>query len=210
MKLFISILFIGLTISSYAQDSKSQGILNKLSNKMKSQKTFYIEFGSSIKNASTGLNEKETGKGWVKGNKFHASYGSNIMISNGLKNWTIVKEDRIVYISNASEDDEMNPKKLMTIWENGFSNTFVKESKIGKTSVYVIKLKPKSKSSDYKSVMLYVAKDYSLKKVVFKTQDGTTMSYSLLKFNGNITIDDKKFVCDTKKWTSRGYKSIRD
>ena len=208
MKLFISILFIGLTICSYGQDIKSQGILNKLSNKMKGQKTFYIEFSASIKNSTTGLNEKETGKGWVKQNKFYASYGSNTMISNGMKNWTIVKEDKMVYISNASEDDEMNPKKLMTIWENGFSNTFVKESKIGKTSVYVIKLKPKSKSSDYKSVMLYVAKDYSLKKVVLKTQDGTTMSYSLLKFNGNLAIDDKKFVYDSKKYP--GYKSIRD
>lgn len=208
MKLFISILFIGLTISSYAQDSKSQGILNNLSNKMKGQKTFYIEFSAIIKNATTGLNEKETGKGWVKGNKFYASFGSNTMISNGLKNWTIVKEDKMVYISNASEDDEMNPKKLMTIWENGFSNSFVKESKIGKTSVFVIKLKPKSKNSDYKSVMLYVAKDYSLKKVLLKTQDGTSMSYSLLKFNGNLAIDDKKFVYDSKKYP--GYKSIRD
>ena len=208
MKLFISILFIGLAISSYAQDSKSQGILNNLSNKMKGQKTFYIEFSAIIKNATTGLNEKETGKGWVKGNKFYASFGSNTMISNGLKNWTVVKEDKMVYISKASEDDEMNPKKLMTIWENGFSNSFVKESKIGKTSVFVIKLKPKSKNSDYKSVMLYVAKDYSLKKVVLKTQDGTTMSYSLLKFNGNIAIDDKKFVYDKTKYP--GYKSIRD
>tara|TARA_Y100000385_G_scaffold114696_1_gene119181 strand:+ start:160 stop:786 length:627 start_codon:yes stop_codon:yes gene_type:complete len=208
MKLFISILFIGLAISSYAQDSKSQGILNNLSNKMKGQKTFYIEFSAIIKNATTGLNEKETGKGWVKGTKFYASFGSNTMISNGLKNWTVVKEDKMVYISKASEDDEMNPKKLMTIWENGFSNSFVKESKIGKTSVFVIKLKPKSKNSDYKSVMLYVAKDYSLKKVVLKTQDGTTMSYSLLKFNGNIAIDDKKFVYDKTKYP--GYKSIRD
>jgi outer membrane lipoprotein-sorting protein len=208
MKLFISILFIGLTISSYAQDLKSQGILNNLSNKMKGQKTFYIEFSAIIKNTTTGLNEKETGKGWVKGNKFYASFGSNTMISNGLKNWTVVKEDKMVYISKASEDDEMNPKKLMTIWENGFSNSFVKESKIGKTSVFVIKLKPKSKNSDYKSVMLYVAKDYSLKKVVLKTQDGTTMSYSLLKFNGNLAIDDKKFVYDKTKYP--GHKSIRD
>ena len=208
MKLFISILFIALTICSYGQDSKSQGILNHLSNKMRGQKTFYIEFSASIKNSTTGLNEKETGKGWVKGHKFYASYGSNTMISNGIKNWTIVKEDKMVYISKASEDDEINPKKLMTIWENGFSNTFVKESKIGKTSVYVIKLKPKSKSSDYKSVMLYIAKDYSLKKVVLKTQDGTIMSYSLLKFKGNLEIDDKKFVYNSSNYP--GYKSIRD
>ena len=74
-----------------AQDSKAQGVLDKLSTKMKGLKTFYIEFSANVKNSGTGTNESETGKGWVKGNKFSASYGENTIISNGMKTWTVVK-----------------------------------------------------------------------------------------------------------------------
>jgi outer membrane lipoprotein-sorting protein len=125
---FLVALFILLSFASFGQDAKSQGILDKLSTKMKGQKSFYIEFTANIKNTSNGTNESETGKGWVKGNKFYASYGDNTIISNGVKTWTIVKEEKSVYETDASEDDEetMNPKKLMTIWESGFKNKYEK------------------------------------------------------------------------------------
>ena len=67
----LSLLFICLfiTASAFAQSSQSQDILNKLSSSMKSLETFYMEFNANIKNTSTGINESEKGKGWVKGNK---------------------------------------------------------------------------------------------------------------------------------------------
>ena len=70
MKL-IYLLFTVLFLSSgtaFSQDAKAQGILDKLSTKMKTMKSFYIEFNATIKNAG-GTNENATGKGWVKGNK---------------------------------------------------------------------------------------------------------------------------------------------
>ena len=66
---FLASLFIILSFTSFGQDAKSQGILDKLSTKMKGQKSFYIEFSANIKNTTNGTNESETGKGWVKGNK---------------------------------------------------------------------------------------------------------------------------------------------
>ena len=88
--------FCLLTLTVSAQDSKeikdakSQGILDKLSTKMKGLKSFYIEFSANVKNASSGTNETSTGKGWVKDKKFCASYGDNTIISNGIKTWTVV------------------------------------------------------------------------------------------------------------------------
>jgi outer membrane lipoprotein-sorting protein len=55
-------LFILLSFSSFGQDAKAQAILDKLSAKMKSQKSFYVEFSANIKNAASGANESETGK----------------------------------------------------------------------------------------------------------------------------------------------------
>jgi outer membrane lipoprotein-sorting protein len=213
MKLILSICLVVLGTSvSFGQDAKSQGILDKLSTKMKGLKSFYIEFSANIKNADSGQNDNETGKGWVKGNKFYASYGENTIISNGVKTWTVIKEEKSVYESDASEDDEesMNPKKLMTIWETGFKNKFDKEDKLSGETVSVISLFPKTPSkSDFHTIILYIGKaDNELKKAIMKTKDGTTMTYSLTKFTTNPDVDDAKFVFDKKKFP--GYPVIKD
>jgi len=89
------ILLIGfVSFTSYGQDYKAQGVIDKLSANLKVQTSFYVEFSANIKNNVSGTNESETGKGWVKGDKFYASYGENTIISNGLKTWTVVKEEK--------------------------------------------------------------------------------------------------------------------
>jgi outer membrane lipoprotein-sorting protein len=199
------------SLFSVAQDSKAQGVLDKLSTKMKGLKSFYIEFSASIKNSETGTNQNELGKGWVKGNKFSASYGDNTIISNGMKTWTVVKEEKSVYESDATDDeDAINPKKLMTIWENGFKNKYIKEDKISGESVHVIDLYPKNPSkADYHTIVLFISKgDVELKKAIMKGKDGTVMTYSLTKFQENPDVEDSKFVFDKKKYP--GYPVIRD
>lgn len=213
MKLFIiACSLFTLSLTAFAQDTKSQGILDKVSAKMKEYKSFYIEFSAHIKNSSTNLNESEIGKGWVKGNKFCASYGDNTIISNGTKTWTIVKEEKSVYESDASADDDesMNPKKLMTIWETGFKNKYEKEETLNNEKVHVIYLYPKNPAKvDYHTIILYIGKDdLELKKAIMKAKDGTVMTYSLTKFTANPTVEDSKFVFDIKKYP--GYTVIKD
>jgi outer membrane lipoprotein-sorting protein len=179
---------------------------------MKAQKSFYIEFSATIKNNATGRSESENGKGWVKGDKFYASYGENTIISNGIKTWTIVKDEKSVYESDANEkdDESMNPKKLMTIWETGFKNKYEKEDKLNDEAVHVINLYPKNPAKvEYHTIVLYVSKSSNeLKKAVMKAKDGTVMSYTLSKFQSNPPIDDSKFVFDMKKYP--GYALIKD
>lgn len=211
MKILLA-LFTLVSFATFSQDAKSQAILDKVSSKMKGYKSFYIEFTANIKNSSNGTNSSETGKGWVKGEKFYASYGENTIISNGVKSWTIVKEEKSVYETDANEDDEesMNPKKLMTIWESGFKNKYEKEDKLNNEAVHVINLYPKNAGKvDYHTIVLYISKTTNeLKKAVMKAKDGTVMTYTLTKFQANPTVEDSKFVFDIKKYP--GYTLIKD
>lgn len=208
--ILVSIVFSSVAV--FAQDAKAQGILDKLSSKIKNQKSFYVEFSANITNSSSGKNETLTGKGWVKGNKFYASYGENTIICNGVKTWTIVKEERTVYETDASEEDSetMNPKKLMTMWESGFKNKYEKEETLGNEKVHVIYLYPKNpKTADYHTIILYIGKDDNeLKKAIMKSNDGTKMTYTLTKFTSNPTVEDSKFVFDLKKYP--GYEVVKD
>ena len=209
----LSLLFICLfiTASAFAQSSQSQDILNKLSSSMKSLETFYMEFNANIKNTSTGINESEKGKGWVKGNKYFATYGEITLLSNGVKTWTVINEEKSVYESDASDDEEsMNPKKLMTIWEEGFKNKYEETSTFNGESVHVIKLYPTNPdNADYHTILLYIStKSNALKKAIMKTNDGTSMTYHLTKFVSNKDIADSKFNFNKAQYP--GFAVIRD
>ena len=211
MKLFFSFLILLLVSNLFGQDTKSQAILDKLSLKMKSYKTFYIEFSALIKNTTSGQNDNEIGKGWVKGDKYFANYNDNTIISNGVTTWSIVKEDKSVYEADSDDSEEsLNPKKLMTIWENDFKNKYTKEGKLNNELVHVINLTPKQlDKSDYSSIVLYISKSKNeLKKVIMKLKDNTTMTFSLTKLTVNINIDDTKFIFDVKKYP--GFSVIKD
>jgi outer membrane lipoprotein-sorting protein len=210
--LLLSLALSFLSLNVVAQDAKAQGILDRLSTKMKGMKSFYIEFSASVKNTTTGTNENEIGKGWVKGNKFYASYGDNTMICNGIKTWTIVKDEHSVYESDANTNDEesINPKKLMTIWETGFKNKYDHEDKLNGQAVHVINLYPKVPAkAEYHTIVLYISKtENELLKASMKAKDGTVMTYVVTKFTANPEIDDTKFVFDKKKYP--GYPVIKD
>lgn len=213
MKFFLTLLTLfTITSTSLAQDAKAQEILDKLSSKIKGYSSFYIEFSAHIKNEDAGTEDSKTGKGWVKGNKFYASFGEHTIISNGLKTWTVVKEEKTVYEADADEDDEesVNPKKLMTIWETGFKNKYSKEMTMNDEIVHVIYLYPKNAANaDYHTIILYISKAKNeLKKVVMKMKDGTVMTYRLTKLTANPDIDDSNFVMDMGKYP--GYKLFKD
>ncbi len=214
MKAFFFIFSIVITtyqVQCFGQtdDSKSQKILNKLSKKMKGLKSFYIEYSANVKNEELAQNDDYTGKGWVKNSKYYATYGENTIICNGLKTWTIIAKDKEVYESD-NEEDAINPKTLMTIWETGFKNKYVKEDKIGSESVHVIDLYPKNpKTADYNSIVIYISKSKNeLKKAVMKAKDGTVMTYSVSKFTSNPDIKDTKFAFNKKNYP--GYKVIKN
>lgn len=209
--LFICLTLLGSTLA-YSQDAKADAILNKVSAKIKGLKTFYVEFSATIKNSTNGTNSNMSGKGWVKGDKFSAVYGETTLISNGLKKWSIVKEEKTVYESDASGDDEdaINPKKLMTIWESGFKSKYEKEETLGGEKVHVIYLYPKNpKKANYHTIIVYVSKDDNeVKKAIMKANDGTVSTFIMTKFTSNPAIEDSKFVFDKSKYP--GYTVVKD
>jgi outer membrane lipoprotein-sorting protein len=178
---------------------------------MKALKSFYLEFNAIVKNVDSGINENQNGNGWVKGNKYNATYAGNTIISNGMKTWTIIKEDKTVYESDANDDnDGINPKKIMTIWETGFKNKYVKEELLNAETVHVINLTPKNPAkSDFTNITIYISKaSNAMKKAVINSKDGTIMTYSVTKFESNPDVNDTKFVFEKKNYP--GYPVIKD
>lgn len=212
---YLFTLLAGLLLTStfYAQsDAQSQKILDELSNEIKALKSFSITFDMHVKNTTTGEDSNQKGKGYVQGDKYNATLGENEIISNGIKVWTVVKEEKVVYQSDADEDEEesINPKKLMTIWEDGFKNKYVKEDKFKGTPVHVISLFPTNPGEvQYHTITLYIGKSNNeLKQAIMKTKDGSIITYTIDDFSKNPEIAKSKFVYDSRK--NPDYQLIRD
>lgn len=207
-------IFILLTTSTlFAQnDEKSEKILNEMSSDIKNLNSFYVEFEMHVKNSTTGEDSKQNGTGYVKGEKYYATLGQNILISNAQKNWTVVKEEKVTYQSDADQEDDesINPKKLMTIWESGFKNKYAKQESLNGEKVHVINLFPTNPGEvSYHTIILYIGvDDNELKRAIMKTKDASTMTYTIEKFEKNKDIPDSKFVYNPQKFP--GFKLIRD
>ena len=205
LAVFLCMFFVGV---SFAQQDKSKSILDDLGKKVKGYNSFYIEFTSVVKNADAGINETMEGKGWVKGDKFFASYGANTVISNGLKNWIISATDKTVYISSVDNDSEdaINPKNLMTIWEKDVKTKYIKEEK-GQHIIHLYPLVPAKK--DFHTILLKIGvttKD--LQHVEVRMKNGTRMFYDIKKLTPNVDVADSKFVYNKKDYP--GYEEIED
>jgi len=209
--LLFGILFITSTLFAQS-DKKSDDILNKISTEIKSLNSFYIEFTMNVKNPATGENSNQKGLGYVKGNKYFASLGENTLVSNAVKNWTIVKEEKVTYQSDVDLDDDesMNPKKLMTIWENGFKSKYGKTLTLNNKEVHQIDLFPINPGDvNYHTITLYVTTNNNeLYQAVMKTKDGSTMTYTINTFSKNKEVADSKFVYNPQNYP--GYQLIRD
>lgn len=209
--LIIGVLFITSTLFAQS-DQKSDQILNQMSSEIKGMNSFYIEFTMNVKNSATGEDSNQKGIGFVKGDKYFASLGPNTLISNAVKNWTVVKEEKVTYQSDVDldSDEGMNPKKLMTIWEDGFKNKYDKETQVDGKKVHQISLFPTNPSEvNYHTIVLYIGTSSNdLQKAVMKTKDGSTMTYSIDVFEKNKSVPDSKFVYNPQNYP--GYQIIRD
>src|SRR5690554_2465173 len=209
--LFIGLLFV--TSSLFAQsDQKSEEILNQISSEIKGLNSFYIEFTMNVKNSATGENSNQKGLGYVKGNKYFASLGQNTLVSNAIKNWTIVKEEKVTYQSDVdlNDDETLNPKKLMTIWENDFKSRYNKTTKVNNQNVHQIDLFPIHPGDvNYHTITLFIkTANNDLYQAIMKTKDGSTMTYTINVFEKNKPVADSKFVYNPQDYP--GYQLIRD
>lgn len=209
--LFIGLLFITSTLFAQS-DKESTTILNKVSSQMKALKSFYIEFTVHTKNAATGEDSNQKGSGYVKGNKYYAELGNNTLISNGFKSWTVVKDEKVTYQNDVDPDDDdaITPKKLMTIWENGFKSKYNSVTKIEGKEYQQIDLFPTDPANvNYHTIVLYIDKDNNqLFRAIMKTKDGSVVTYTINNFVKNKSVTDSQFVYNPKEYP--GYKLIRD
>ncbi|MGF1565568.1 MAG: outer membrane lipoprotein carrier protein LolA [Flavobacteriales bacterium] len=201
-----SLAIVALTVtSSFAVKAQtSDKILTELSNKAKNYTTVYVEYSSQLIDKVNAVDVKQSGKVYVKGEKYYVELGDYTMISDGQSVWTYEKAANDCYIDYLEDvaDGALSPSKMFTIWEEGFKHEFKSEVKEGAQTLFWINLYPTNPSEkNYHTIQLYVDKaKMEVVKFIVKGREGSDIVYKLDKFTPNQAITDAQFKFDSKKF----------
>lgn len=216
-KILLSFLLFTLSLYSFSQDQdpKAKVILDDLSKQTKTYKSITTEvIFSTFNKDKTALEKPQSWKVQVKGLKFRLEIPGSTIVCDGKTVWNYNKDAKEVTIKNFdAENDDQNPSKLFTIYENGYKYKYDKEEKLGVAVCHVIDLYPaiKPEKKKFHTVKLYIDKT---KKQVLRMKmmmkDGGTQVYDVKSMKTNQVLADQVFVFDTKGFKADQISDERD
>jgi len=176
-------------------DAKAKTILDGVSAKIKTYSAYKIDFTYKMENVKKKINEVKVGNIIVKGNKYKLEITGQTVICDGKTVWTYIKDANEVNIDNVkTDDDAINPTKLLFMYEKNFTYKLIKEASENGKYVQIIDLKP-IKGKKYFKVRLTI--DKALQQIVSSiVYDKTENVYTYLvtKLTPNVPALDPSFT----------------
>lgn len=205
-KMILSLLVAaGFAGASYAQtDTKAKAILAEVSKKYRSYDVVKTEFTFVLDNPQAKIKETQQGTLIVKAktNKYNVTMTNQELISDGKSQWTYLKEDKEVQVTNADNNgDALNPAKIFTVYEKGFKYTYTGDTKVGGKVYQMIDLAPIDVTKSYFKIRLGIDKTAKqIGSVVIFDKSGNKYTYNVKKIIPNVKVPESTFSFDTKKY----------
>lgn len=199
----IANLLIITNLAIAQKDKKATAILDEMSKKYQTMKSFSAAFTYGVEGTNAKLTESYKGDVTVKGAKFRLKMAGQEVFANGKDLYTYVKETNECNVTefNPAEMEELSPTKIYTIYKKGYKYVFLEEVKEGSQFYEVVELSPEDKTSKVAKVQIKVdKKDKSVKSWKVWDKNGKRTVFRVDKFSPNAPADDKIFTFDKKKY----------
>ena len=168
MKTFSFILSsIFLTFSAFCQmkDPEAKAILDEATSKINSFPAVNASFSYTIIDKIEDTESTHEGNVQFMDNKFKLEFAGVITYSNGKAKWVYMPEveEVNVYSIEENQDEQTDllndPKKLLTIYEEGFKYKLLGEETVDGNVCYKIDLVPEDLSKSYSRIMIWIDKN---------------------------------------------------
>ncbi|MGB2279109.1 MAG: LolA family protein [Flavobacteriales bacterium] len=193
MKKLIYFLFLFPCVI-FAQDQKAKTILDQLSDKTKSYTSIEAKFTNTFSSTVTDINESQSGTLYLKDDAYRLEMEAQTIICDGETNWIYLPDDEEVNITEIDdEENELNPSKIFTIYENGYKYKFVREDRKN----YHIDLFPEE-SGPFTKVELFINKSkMQISSFTMIDKQGSHFKYVIDSFVTNKEMNNDFFVFKT-------------
>lgn len=203
MKNIFCLILIGIiSLSLSAQDNKAKSILDKVSAKNKEYKSIKAEFTFSMDNEEEDIHEISEGNIILKGNKYRLKLMGVDTYFDGttMSSHIIDAEEVNVTEPEENEDEALNPAKIFSIYESGFTYKYVSEEKVKAVTVHVIDLFPIDTDRGFSYIRLKInSKTNQISSLKSVGVDGNDVSIILKKLTPNIEFSDSDFVFNAEE-----------
>lgn len=188
--------------SSFAQyDPTALGILDAMSAKYKEMESFKAQITYSMVNETEGINEDFNGEIFVKGNKYRLKTDEQEIINNGETVWTYLPDVNEVNIDNFSDEGDITPSSIYTMYKEGFKYVQLENSNVNGKVCEVIDLMPETRDSQFFKIKMEIgAKDNMLQRWTMFDKTGNKYIYMIQSFTPNPSLSDKDFVFDESQY----------
>lgn len=200
-------LFILISAVSYSQtvpkDAQAKSILAAVSKQYRSYDMVKADFSFTLKNQQANISETQNGTLYIKSklNKYKVAVGNQELISDGKVQWTYLKNDNEVQISEISTSpDALNPAQIFTIYEKGFKYVYLGETKLNGKVYQNIELAPIATRS-FSKIKLRIDKvNKQISNIVVNDKNGNVYTYLIKTFTPNVKVPETTFSFDAKKY----------
>lgn len=201
--LVLSILLLIGSQYGYAQND-AKALLNKISQKYNGYKTIQAGFTLDIRQANGGTHS-DVGTLYLDkaNNKYHVNTKNQILISDSKTQWNIMKAEKEVEISEASNStNEINPTNIFSFYTSGFKYALARTEKAKGTSLSVVELTPVDSKKNYSKIKLRINKANNL---IYDTtifdKSGNRYTYTLNAQEGNKNIASSFFTFNKSNYS---------
>ena len=201
--------FIGIS-NAQVDDTKARGILNKVSEKAKKYNNMKFDFTYRMVDKAHNIDESLKGTIVVQDEKYNLDFMGRKIICDGTTSWTYDSDAEEIQITTVNKDeDAFNPSKLLTSYDENYRSKFIKTQKDGAKSSYIIDLYPVKGKSFFKIRLQVDTKTYQVVSAAVYSKDNITYTYSINKFEHDVTVGTTYFTMDTKKYSDADVVDLR-
>lgn len=199
-----------LTFTTYrlaAQNSnsekKARHILKELSQRYRKYKTIEAHFSFTLSNLTDHINEVQNGVLFVEpaGNKYHLTLNGQELFSDGKLSYTYLKSQKEIQMSAIDTNSQtINPAKIFSIYESGYTATYNKSSQQGKIKLDIIDLVPLHSKKIARAQIAVNKRLHQLYQVHVFDKNGNQYTYTVNQFIPNPTIGPDEFSFNKKNY----------
>lgn len=203
MKHFFTLVLISISLTAFSQ-SKAKGLLNDVSQKVKSYDNIAIEFKYVLENTSENIKQETKGDVTLEGDKYRLNILGVTRLYDGYKLYTISPEDEEVTISIEKDNEEegLSPSKMLSFYEEGYTYDMDITQNIQGRKIQYVKLTPIDSNSEIKYILLGVD---TLTKHIYNLiqigKNGTKTTLTVNSFQTNELLPKTLFTFDADKYS---------
>lgn len=175
----------------------------------KAETSFYNDggvkanFTLAVENKAKATSESFDGTILMKGNRFFIQTPEIKVWYNGTDQWTLLSNSDEVNLTAPAEaeSDAMNPSVLFKLYKNGFKATKLQDKKVDNQNFYQIRLEPKTKRADLRSITVLINKsNFQIKEIVMDQNNQSANKIRITQYNRNQSLKDSDFIFNPKQY----------